>query len=89
MSPISYSLRQLRNNLLLRIATLLFAAFGLMLPQSQLAAQQADRPVTFCNPLDLPYRFALKDWTLSKGASTREAADPTMVVHKGEYWLFA
>ena len=40
------------------------------------------RPETFCNPLDLPYRFQLD-------GSQREAADPVIVLYKGEYWLFA
>ncbi|HEY0257412.1 MAG TPA: family 43 glycosylhydrolase, partial [Candidatus Methylacidiphilales bacterium] len=40
------------------------------------------RPPTFCNPVDLPYRFQLKP------PVRREAADPTMVVYKNEYWLF-
>jgi xylan 1,4-beta-xylosidase len=40
-------------------------------------------PRTFCNPIDLPYRFTLKM------PSRREAADPTLVFYKGEYWLFA
>lgn len=45
---------------------------------------QVSRPKTFCNPLDLPYRFGL-------GGENpyREAADPTLVTHKGEFWLFA
>lgn len=43
----------------------------------------ADRPSTFCNPLDLPYRFQLE------APSRREAADPTMVRFNNEYWLFA
>jgi len=38
---------------------------------------------TFCNPLDLPYRFMLDQ------PSRREAADPTLVRFDGEYWLFA
>jgi hypothetical protein len=46
-------------------------------------AGQGDRPQTFCNPLDLPYRFQLDL------PSRREAADPTLVRFKGEYWLFA
>ena len=41
------------------------------------------RPQTFCNPLDLPYRFQLEN------PSRREAADPTLVRFNGEYWLFA
>jgi len=47
------------------------------------AANQADRPQTFCNPLDLAYRFQLNT------PSRREAADPTLVRFNGEYWLFA
>lgn len=47
-------------------------------------AHAADpRPQTFCNPMDLPYRFELQ------GSSWRQAADPMMVQHKGVYWLFA
>jgi len=42
-------------------------------------AQQA----TICNPINLSYRFCLDT------PSRREAADPTMVVYKGEYYLFA
>ena len=38
---------------------------------------------TFCNPLNLDYRFQLDE------PSRREAADPTMVVFDGQYWLFA
>jgi hypothetical protein len=38
---------------------------------------------TFCNPIDLPYRFQLE------APSRREAADPSMVYYKGEWWLFA
>jgi xylan 1,4-beta-xylosidase len=40
------------------------------------------RSSTYCNPVDLPYRFQLD------GVSRREAADPTMIVFRGEYWLF-
>jgi xylan 1,4-beta-xylosidase len=38
---------------------------------------------TYANPMDLNYRFSLD------APSRREAADPTMVVFQGEYWLFA
>lgn len=38
---------------------------------------------TFCNPVDLSYRFCLDR------PSRREAADPSMVLFKGEYYLFA
>jgi xylan 1,4-beta-xylosidase len=38
---------------------------------------------TICNPVNLSYRFCLDS------PSRREAADPTMVTYKGEYYLFA
>lgn len=38
---------------------------------------------TICNPVNLSYRFCLDN------PSRREAADPTMVVFKNEYYLFA
>lgn len=38
---------------------------------------------TFCNPLNISYRFCLDE------PSRREAADPTMIVYKGKYFLFA
>jgi|YelNatPaOPRAMG01_1025707.scaffolds.fasta_scaffold01844_13 xylan 1,4-beta-xylosidase len=38
---------------------------------------------TICNPVNLNYRFCLDK------PSRREAADPTVVLYKGEYYLFA
>jgi len=46
-------------------------------------AGEAAQPSTFCNPLNLPYRFSLES------PSRREAADPTIVRWNNEYWLFA
>lgn len=51
--------------------------------------QSNARPLTYCNPIDLPYRFALKDNKYTKGKSLREAADPSVILHNGTYWLFA
>ena len=59
----------------------LLAAF--CLAHTAADAQEAGRPPTICNPLDLPYRFCLQP------PSRREAADPTVVFFRGEYWLFA
>lgn len=42
-----------------------------------------DKQVTICNPLNLSYRFSLAK------PSRREAADPTMILFKDEYYLFA
>lgn len=47
---------------------------------------QKEKPTlttTICNPLDLNYRFQLDE------PSRREAADPTMVLFKDTYYLFA
>ena len=38
---------------------------------------------TICNPLNISYRFCLDE------PSRREAADPVIVLFKGEYYLFA
>jgi xylan 1,4-beta-xylosidase len=46
---------------------------------------QSDAPTfnTFCNPLDLSYRFWVEE------PSRREAADPTIVWFEDRYFLFA
>jgi hypothetical protein len=54
-----------------------FAAFGQSKPVSK-----PSQP-TICNPMNLSYRFCLD------APSRREAADPTMVTFKNEYYLFA
>ncbi|MBN2200855.1 family 43 glycosylhydrolase, partial [bacterium] len=56
--------------------------FGLAV-LTQLQAQPAADPQTFCNPLDLSYRF------MSDQIDAREAADPVMILFKGDYYLFA
>lgn len=46
-------------------------------------AQNNENQTTICNPVNLSYRFCLD------APSRREAADPTMVTFKNEYYLFA
>ena len=46
-------------------------------------SQNKQAQTTICNPINLSYRFCLD------APSRREAADPTMVTFKGEYYLFA
>jgi len=65
----------------LSLATLF--ASPLLLLAAPARAGGADRPPTFCNPLDLPYRFQ------TGAPAWRTAADPAAIIYKGEYWLFA
>jgi hypothetical protein len=54
------------------------------------AAQAQDRLRTYANPIDLPYRFQAPSMPFkTPRVPFREAADPTVVFFKGEYWLFA
>lgn len=48
-------------------------------------AKVASSPRTFCNPVNIDYRFMLIDG----GAGVREAADPVVVQYKDQYILFA
>ena len=44
----------------------------------------------YCNPLNVPYKYQFnKDPRRSKMAICREAADPTIVLFKGSYYIFA
>ena len=66
-------------SVLINIAALGFC-FGFSLLKLQAQPQQN----TFCNPLNLDYRFEI-----SNLASYRTAADPVVVTYKGDYYLFA
>ena len=57
----------------------LFAAMALWMA----AMGQAGAQDTFCNPLNLEYRFNLETGTY------REAADPMVILYQGNYCLFA
>jgi xylan 1,4-beta-xylosidase len=50
---------------------------------SQLTGVNTSKQTTICNPVNLSYRFCLD------APSRREAADPTMVKFRNEYYLFA
>lgn len=61
------------------ICAALILAGGVVAP----AADDVDQSLpTYCNPVDLPYRFQLEK------PVRREAADPSIVFYKGEWWLF-
>jgi hypothetical protein len=69
----------MKNNRL-SILIILFAVLQACEPKPR---SNADRILTYCNPMDLSYRFALDD------PSRREAADPTVVWFRDRYYLFA
>ena len=53
--------------------------------EKEIRAIISKAPKTFCDPLDLNYRFM----TIEDGAGICEAADPVMVFYKDNYWPFA
>lgn len=57
-------------------------ALAVLLAASTTLGAQPARRTTFANPLDLDYRFM-------PNAEYREAADPLIVLHNGDYFLFA
>ena len=50
------------------------------------AHAQATRPRTYANPIDIDYRYNFEQQ--NDGISYRSGADPVIVVHRGEYYLF-
>jgi xylan 1,4-beta-xylosidase len=51
----------------------------------QLQAQRSDQQ-TYCNPMDIGYRY---NWEqINKNISYRSGADPVIINHKSEYYLF-
>lgn len=63
----------------------LFVIIVLLVLENQSIAQVVphSKQTTFCNPINLNYRFCLDT------PSRREAADPTVINFKKEYYLFA
>lgn len=64
------------------LAATVFSGCGF---QRKIKATVAEHPKTFCNPLNLDYRFMIIDG----GEGIREAADPVVVSYKDKYLLFA
>ena len=86
IEPINLGTRRSRLSWrLLMLAAVVQSSLVCIGPRSAMMAQMASshsREKTYCNPVNLSYRFQLQP------PSRREAADPTMVVYKKEYWLF-
>ena len=70
-----------KTSLFLLAATLLAGCDGADLDEVKIATH----PKTFCNPLNLNYRFM----KIGGGNGIRDAADPVMHYFKGRYYLFA
>ena len=47
---------------------------------------QTSRPRTYANPIDIDYRYNFEQH--NEGISYRSGADPVIVVHRGDYYLF-
>ncbi|MBN1478719.1 T9SS C-terminal target domain-containing protein [candidate division KSB1 bacterium] len=60
-----------------------FTLLILTLLPLHLLSQPADNPKTFCNPLNLSYRFMVD------AVDAREAADAVIVLFQDDYYLFA
>ncbi len=71
-----------------KLFTLLFytnLAFG-QLPQLNLEKPKPFKQQTFCNPMDINYQY---NWEqTNEKISYRSGADPVIITHKGEYYLF-
>lgn len=74
----------MRTSHLVTIALVVAALSGCR-AQEQIVATIAEKPRTFCNPVNVDYRFMV----IKGGDGIREAADPVVVQHKGKYILFA
>lgn len=61
---------------------LLFALFTLLLTSHSFAQAQK----TYCNPMDIDYKYNYEQ--LNDSISYRSGADPVIINHKGEYFLF-
>jgi xylan 1,4-beta-xylosidase len=67
------------------IISLISVIFAVLATSCQTSADKAPvlKQTTICNPVNLSYRYSIIE------PSRREAADPTMITFKGEYFLFA
>lgn len=59
---------------------------ALLLAPAAVRAQAAPVPTTYANPVDIDYRYNWEQWR--GGISYRSGADPVVVNHNGEYYLF-
>lgn len=67
------------------VASLFATTFSSCQKTDQIVAKVSQVPTTFCNPLNLNYRFM----KINGGEGIREAADPVVISFKNHYYLFA
>lgn len=71
--------------LLFMLTKLFFALCSFILITTLGQAQRPDQK-TYCNPMDIGYRY---NWEqINRKISYRSGADPVIINHKGEYYLF-
>ncbi len=73
----------LRVDRLLLLTLLLLAACSVASP---VAGAAVGGTSTYCNPLDIDYKYNFEQ--RARGISFRSGADPVIVNHRGEYFLF-
>lgn len=74
-APLSFAMKKI----------LLIQLLAIALQTSVLFAQRTDQK-TYCNPMDIGYRY---NWEqINKKISYRSGADPVIINHKNEYFLF-
>ena len=74
------------GNLLSFRIVILIVAIVSSISLSKTASAQFPGQKTYCNPIDIDYKYNFEQQ--ARGISFRSGADPVIVNHKGEYFLF-
>ncbi|AQG78186.1 family 43 glycosylhydrolase [Spirosoma montaniterrae] len=74
------------NTLRLLLALCLLSAFATAQTPKQPNAADRSPARTYCNPMDISYRYNFEQ--MNERVSYRSGADPVIINHKGEYYLF-
>ena len=61
-------------------------AVSMLLSTASTASPQSSGIRTYANPIDIDYKYNFEQ--LNRGISYRSGADPVIVTHRGEYFLF-
>jgi xylan 1,4-beta-xylosidase len=64
-----------------------FRRIAILLAWASSLHAQSSGIATYCNPIDVDYKYNFEQ--MNEGISYRSAADPVIINHKGEYYLFA